>query len=365
YTVSDGHGGTATAAVSVTITAVNDAPAAHDDAATVAEDMAVSIAVLANDSDPDGDPLSVIGVGAPAHGTALANANGTISYTPHADFNGTDSFTYTISDGHGETATATVSVTTTPENDTPVAANDAAVTSEDTAVSIAVLANDSDPDGDAPPFRCTALANANGTISYTPQANVNGTDSFTYSITDGHGSTATATVHVVIVAVDDDPVASDDVATTAEDTAVMVDVLSNDHDPDSAVLSLVGVGTPAHGTALVNANGTISYVPHANFNGIDGFTYTLEDGGGHRATAAVSVTVTAVNDSPEALGDAGTTAEDTAVTISVLANDSDVDGDSLSISGVGNPGHGSAVANANGTVTYVPASNYAGADSFT
>src|SRR5205814_76175 len=149
YTVSDGHGADERATVTVSVNAVNDVPVAALDAATTAEDTSVTIPVLANDSDPDGDTLSDPKSTAPAMGTALANANSTISYTPHADFNGTDSFTYTISDGHGETATATVSVTTTPENDTPVAANDAAVTSEDTAVSIAVLANDSDPDGDA------------------------------------------------------------------------------------------------------------------------------------------------------------------------------------------------------------------------
>ncbi|PYR72641.1 MAG: hypothetical protein DMF87_27575 [Acidobacteria bacterium] len=341
------------------------------DAAATSEDTAVSIAVLANDSDVDGDTLFVSGVGTPAHGSAVTNANGTITYTPAPNYAGPDSVAYTIGDGHGGSATATISVTVTAVNDPPVAADDVATTMEDTAVDVVVLANDTDVDGDTlsltgvgPAARGTAVVNANGTIHYTPAPNDDAADSFTYTITDGHGATATATVRLTVVAVDDDPVASDDVATTAEDTAVIVAVLSNDHDPDSPVLSLTGVSTPAHGTALINANGTISYTPDANFNGADAFTYTLEDGGGHSATARVSVTVAAVNDSPAALGDAGTTAEDTALSISVLANDTDVDGDSLSISGVGSPGHGSALAHADGTITYMPASNYVGTDSF-
>ena len=99
-----------------------------NDAATTAEDTAVSIAVLANDTDPDGDPLTVTGVGTPAHGSAVVNANGTITYTPAANYTGADSFTYTISDGQGGSATATVSVTVTAANDAPVAVNDAATT---------------------------------------------------------------------------------------------------------------------------------------------------------------------------------------------------------------------------------------------
>src|SRR5205085_162064 len=140
YTISDGHGGTATASVALTITAENDPPAAVNDAATTAEDTAVSIAVLTNDSDAGGDTLTVSVATAPAHGTAAVNADGSVTYTPAANYNGADSFTYTIADGHGATATATVGLTITAENDAPVATNDTTTTAEDTAVAIHVLA---------------------------------------------------------------------------------------------------------------------------------------------------------------------------------------------------------------------------------
>src|SRR5207253_4162078 len=142
HPIAAGHGGTATASVALTITAENDPPAAVNDAATTSEDTAVSIAVLTNDSDADGDTLTVSVATAPAHGTAAVNPDGTIRYTPAANYNGSDSFSYTISDGHGGTATARVALTITAENDAPAAANDAATTAEDTAVSIAVLGNE-------------------------------------------------------------------------------------------------------------------------------------------------------------------------------------------------------------------------------
>src|SRR5437016_2739927 len=183
--MADGHGGTAPATVVVTVTAENDSPAAVNDAATTAEDTAVSVAVLSNDSDPDGDTLMVSSVGTATHGSAVVNANGTVTYMPAANYDGTDSFTYTISDGHGGSATGTVNISVTAVNDAPTAANDASSTAEDTAISIAVLSNDSDPDGDiltvsvaSAPLHGSALAHADGTITYTPAANYNGADSF-------------------------------------------------------------------------------------------------------------------------------------------------------------------------------------------
>ena len=372
YTIGDGQGGSATATVSVTVTGVNDAPAAGDDSATTAEDTAATIAVLANDSDGDGDTLTISSVSTPAHGTAAINADGTIAYTPASNFNGADSFTYTIGDGQGGSATATVSVTVTGVNDAPAAGDDSATTAEDTAATIAVLANDSDGDGDSltvssvsEPAHGTAAINADGTIAYTPASNFNGADNFTYTIGDGQGGSATATVSVTVTGVNDAPAAGDDSATTAEDTAATIAVLANDSDGDGDTLTVSSVSTPAHGTAAINADGTIAYTPAANYNGADSFTYTVGDGQGGSATATVSVAVTGVNDAPAAVNDAATTAEDTAATIAVLANDTDADGDTLTVSAVSTPAHGTAAINVDGTIAYTPAANYNGADTFT
>ncbi|MFC1980298.1 S8 family serine peptidase [Chloroflexota bacterium] len=183
----------------------NLSPVAQDDAATTDEDVAVIIDVLANDSDPDLDPLDVTAVSDPAHGTAAINFDDTVTYTPDAGYNGPDAFTYTISDGQGGTDTANVSVTVNPQNDHPVAQDDAATTDEDAAVIIDVLANDSDPDLDpldvtavSDPAHGTAAINFDDTVTYTPDVDYNGPDAFTYTISDGQGGTDTANVSVTV-----------------------------------------------------------------------------------------------------------------------------------------------------------------------
>ena len=371
YTASDGRALSNAATVTITVTAVNDAPVAVNDTATTAEDTAVSVAVLPNDSDLDGDTVTVASAGTAAHGTAAVNPDGTITYAPAANYHGADTFSYTVGDGHGGTATATVSVTVTPTNDGPVAVDDAATTTEDTAVSIAVLTNDTDLDGDAltvsgatAPAHGTATVNAGGTITYAPAGNYHGADSFSYTVGDGHGGSTTATVAVTVTPTNDGPVAVDDAATTTEDTAVSIAVLPNDTDLDGDALTVSAATAPAHGTALVNAEGTITYAPAANYHGADSFSYTVGDGNGGSATATVSVTVTPTNDGPVAVDDAATTAEDTAVTVAVLPNDTDLDGDAVTVTSLGTAAHGAALVNANGTITYTPAANYHGADSF-
>ena len=181
----------------------NEPPVAIDDDAVTEEGTAVTIDVLANDSDPDGDDLSVSSASDPANGTTTVNADNTVTYTPDAGFVGTDTFTYTAFDGEWEdTATVTVTVEERP-NTAPVPNDDTVTTARNTAVTIAVLANDHDPDGDeltvtdvTQPSSGTAVANADNTVTYTPATNFSGTVSFTYQIDDGHGATVWGAVTV-------------------------------------------------------------------------------------------------------------------------------------------------------------------------
>jgi VCBS repeat-containing protein len=375
YTVADGSGGTATGTVSVTVSSVEDAPVAADDAASGAEDAAIVIEVLANDTDPDGAGLKVANVTEPASGTVTITAGGAISYRPAPNFAGADRFTYTVTDGTGESAPATVSVTVSAVNDQPVAGDDSATTAEDTPVSIPVNANDADPDGDvlvlavgsAPAHGTVAIAA--GQVTYMPAANFAGIDSFTYTVADGNGGNATATVAVTVTAVDDAPVAVDDAATGAEDTAIVVDVLANDSDADATSVKVANVTQPANGTVTVTAAGTISYSPALNFAGTDRFTYSVTDGAAESAPATVVVTVSPANDLPIAGADATATSEDTPVVIRALANDQDTDGDALGIVAVGAPAFGSAVVIASGPeagqIAYTPNADFAGSDRFT
>ncbi len=375
YTISDGQGETATASVTVAVNPVNDAPVAVDDSATTLEDTPVTVAVLANDSDVDGDVLMVTAATMPAFGTAVINPDNTITYTPHADYYGIgglppDSFNYTISDGSGDTSTAAVFITVIPVNDAPVAVDDAAVTAENTPVTVDVLANDSDVDGDVlsviavtPPLHGVAVINPDDTVAYTPAPGYSGSDTFGYTVSDGQGGTDSAIVTITVTSVNDNPVANDDAATTLEDAPVTIDVLANDSDADGDIFTISSVTQPAHG-AVVNNGGNVTYQPDANYYGTDSFSYTISDGQGGSDTATVAVTVTPVNDNPIAVNDTATTLENTPVTIAVLSNDSDVDGDALTVVSVAQPGSGSVIINPDNTVTYTPDAGFSGTDSF-
>jgi VCBS repeat-containing protein len=310
-------------AVLLNSTVTNQAPTAAADTYATAEDTALTVdasGVLANDSDPDGNPLSAVRVSGPSHGTLTLNANGSFTYSPEDNFNGSDSFTYRANDGTVDSDQATVTITITATNDGPTAAADTYTTAEDTALTVdtpGVLDNDSDPEGNplsavrvSGPSHGTLTLNANGSFSYTPAADYDGTDSFTYRASDGTLDSNQATVTIRITAINEEPNADDDAYSTAEDTTLTVDapgVLGNDSDPDDDPLSAVLVSGPSHGDLTLNGNGSFTYTPASNFNGSDSFTYRASDGTLTSNLATVTISVTAVNDSPTVKVDAGGT----------------------------------------------------------
>ena len=368
YTIDDGNGGTDTATVTVTVNPVNDDPEAADDTAETDEDTPVVIDVLDNDSDVDGDPLEVTSATAD-NGTVTINPDGTVTYEPDENFNGTDTITYEVSDGNGGTDTATVTVTVNPVNDDPEANDDTATVEEDGSTVIPVLDNDTDVDGDpltvtdADAPNGTVTINPDGTLTYEPDPDFTGEDTITYTVDDGNGGTDTATVTVTVTPVNDAPEAADDTAETDEDTPVVIDVLDNDSDPDGDPLDVTG-GTADNGTVTVNPDGTITYTPDENFNGTDTITYEVSDGNGGTDTATVTVTVNPVNDDPEANDDTATTPFNTAVIIPVLDNDTDVDGDSLTVTDATSP-DGDVTINPDGTLTFEPTPGFEGTATIT
>ena len=378
YTVTDGYAGSvsSTATVTVTVNPVNDPPVAVSDSASTNEDTALVLSassLLANDTDIDGDTLSVISVQGASHGT-VSLVSGTVRFVPAANFNGTASFTYTVSDGHGGSSTATVSVTVLPVNDPPVANADTASTAEDTAVTINVTANDTDVENDA--LTVTAVTNVqNGTASisanrvvFTPAVDFHGTGSFTYEISDGQGGTASAGVTIVVTTVNDAPVANGDTAGTDEDTPVSIPhsvLLANDTDVENDVLTITGVLAPVNGTVELSG-GSVVFRPAANFYGTGSFIYAISDGHGGTASATVQVEVLPVNDAPSALPDYAATEEDAAITVFVLYNDVDVDWDELTITRVWDVQHGTAGVSATGkSIVFTPEKDYVGTGGFT
>ena len=314
----DGNGGSDTIRVTITVTTGGGrtgSPLAVDDAAETPEDTPVTIAVLANDSDPDGDTLTVVEVSAPAHGTAVVADTGAVVYTPEPDYHGSDRFTYVVGDGSGLTAQAAVEVTVLPVSDPLQAVDDAAETPEDTPVTIAVLANDSNPDGDtltvvevSAPAHGTAVVADTGAVVYTPEPDYHGSDRFTYVVGDGSGLTAQAAVEVTVLPVNDPPQALGvipDQTLEAGDGPASLDLSPFFEDRDGDELGYAAVASePAVALSLAGATLTLTVArPGAAM-----VTVTAQDPRGLTATQAFMVTTTArqargvVEDTLAALG---------------------------------------------------------------
>ena len=468
YLAFDGQAYSDATTVVLTVNSVNEVPTAVNDIASTDPGSAVTLNVLANDSDPDGDTLELSSVSDPSHGTVVFNADETVTYTPDPSFQGTDSFSYTIDDGHGGQAGATVYVGV--GNTPPTAQGDSYTLDHATlAVGAAgVLANDSDPDGD--PLQSVLVTDvtngqlslqSDGSFNYLPNPGFVGTDSFTYYATDGVSQSTPVSVSLVVPHADSAPVADDagysvnenftltvsaaegvlastsdadadllhavllteaahgsvdladdgsfvyypdpdysgpdsfsyqvsdgaldsnvgvvsltvnpsagpltavgDTASVNEDDTLTLDVMANDVGltGETAVTGLDTTSTS--GQAWINPDGTVSYTPTAGFVGQDQFDYTIADDRGNTSSAAVQVTVVAVNHPPQANDDAEVTEVGQALTVAVLANDSDPDGDPLTVTDVAQGVGGTTVLNADQTVTYTPDDGFQGWDSF-
>lgn len=270
------------------------------------------------------------------------------------------------------------------DNHPPVATDDSYSTDEDTALTVAapgVLANDSDPDGDtlsasvvANPAHGTLVLSANGGFTYTPASHYYGSDSFTYRAGDGHGGTSdVATVNLTVNHVNHAPVAVDDSYTTTQDAALVIPapgVLGNDTDADGDTLTAAVGSNPAHGTLVLNASGGFTYTPASGYAGPDSFTYTANDGQTSSAAATVSLTVTGINHAPVAVDDAivvnqgGTATTLVGGATSVLANDTDADGDTLTATLQVGTTKGTIALAADGTFTYQNNGSSATSDKF-
>ncbi len=466
YIVTDGDL-TDEAKVSVTVTPVNDSPVAVDDTTSIQEDTAVTIDVLTNDTDVDGDKLSIESASVPKEQGTVEVVDGKLVFTPAENFNGDAEITYTVTDGE-LTDEAKVTVTVNPVNDMPTIKVDAVESITEDAVStdtvVATLtvrdtdtpedqltvslennsngyfvlvgnevkltqagvdavnndelnlkdltisasvsdgvnptASDSDSlivnrVNDAPTVE-NAIADqvlsedfdaytidlnevfkdsdsslefsvfgnnsiqisiVNGVATITPTADWNGSKALTFTATDPSGESVSQTVNFTVAPVADIVA---DKATVVEDTPTIIKVLGNDtFEGDDQVVSLDTNNGPANGTVSVNPDGSVTYTPNDNYHGTDSFTYIVTSGGVSESTT-VSVDVTPVNDAPVAKDDIATTQEDTAVTIDVLPNDSDVDGDKLSIESASVPKEQGTVEVVNGKLVFTPAENFNG-----
>jgi len=357
----------------VIVTDVNEVPVVEDDSYTIFEDDTlttnITTGILANDEDPDGDSLAITIQRDVSYGELIINPDGSFSYIPQENYNGEDSFTYTVSDGVNGSYIATVTITITAVNDIPVVYDDSYSVDEDSHLSVSitdgVLNNDRDPDNtelsvslqDSVSHGSLSLL-SDGSFQYSPDPDYNGIDVFTYTANDGQStSNRAATVTITVNSVNDAPVVQNDSYETNEDVLLNIDeaggVLSNDSDPDDDALSASIADSVSHGVITLNPNGSFRFEPDTNYYGTDQFTYTVSDGTVSSAEVTVSITIVSINDNPVANDDAGTVNEGSSTQINIVANDNDVDGTlDYSTINISNVTNGSYIDNGNGTITF-------------
>jgi hypothetical protein len=388
---------------------VNNPPVAIDDINTTLKDVPVDGQVLTNDLDPDGDNISVKqinGIPVLPGGTTVSTSNGTVTifpdgnyiYTPDPGYAGSDQFTYEICDDGIPgplCATAIVSLeilpllSPPPANNKPVANIDAAQTEVNTPLTIRVISNDFDPDGDllSTPTQISSASNGSvtqnpdGSFTYTPNSGFTGKDGFSYEICDASGLCDAAFVSILVrpdnAQANDPPVAIDDAIYGSAGTPVSHDVSQNDFDPDGdSPLVFSQISTPMHGSVVFNPDGSFTYTPDPGYTGPDQFIYEVCDGISGCDKATVYLPIGPLNNTPFAIDDINNTLKDVPVDGQVLTNDFDPEGDNISVKQINSTPvlvAGTTVSTSNGTITiypdgsyiYTPDPGYAGSDQFT
>ena len=368
---------------------VNNPPTVADDSYSTANDTALTVpapGVLANDSDPEGDPFTVDTTTAPttttAGGTVALSADGGFEYTPPMGFFGTDTFDYQATDGLAQSAPATVSIAVAPP--APVANDDAYSTPFDTPLSVDVsngdkglLSNDEAPSDEGiqvqsstAPHHGTVTVKPDGSFVYTPTKGFSGDDTFTYQDVSNGVASNTATV-TITVHPGAQPTANPDSFSVVENQVLNVGkpgVLGNDTDSENRPLTAALVDGPAEGTLVLRANGSFTYTPTSDFKGQDTFTYRASDGQNSSETT-VTITVNGVFHPVTPHDDSYTTSQNQTLSVAapgVLANDDNPDGRPLTVTihAGADPVHGTLQLDANGGFTYVPERDFVGTDGF-
>jgi hypothetical protein len=360
FKVNDGTVDSSIATVSLVISSANDAPTTSDLSLSLIEDNSLNFILSGNDS--DGDILTFIIDTQPTNGV-LSGTAPNLTYTPNANFNGSDSFSYRVNDGTVDSNVSTVSFSVSPENDNPTTSDVSVNVIEDSSESFILLGDD--VDGDTLTYIILTqptngvLSGTAPNLTYTPNPNFNGTDSFTYKVNDGTFDSNNSIVNISISQENDAPVIMADSISLNEDESKNIQLVASDSDGDT--LTYIIVTSPSNGT-LSGTAPNLTYTPNPNFNGTDSFEVKVNDGTLDSSTVTISLTVNSINDAPAAQSQLVNVIEDSSESFILLGND--VDGDALTYVIVTSPISGLLSGTAP-NLTYTPNSNFNGSDSFT
>ena len=383
YEVSDGQGGISIGHGNLHIRSINDAPTTNGEYLEMNEDSIASFspsALLQNDRDADGDSLSVGQVLNATNGRVWINAAGNIRFAPDSNYNGVAGFDYEILDGKGGKSIAHVDILVKSVNDAPIVAGEYMEIAEEAKLTFTpsdLLSNDYDVDGDSISISQVLNAaggrvwiNAAGNVRFVADTDYNGAGGFDYEVSDGQGGTKIGHVSLLIKPVNDTPAVQGDYWVMNEDTRATItpsQLLLNDKDADGNILAISKVLNATNGTVWINAAGNIRFLPDTDFNGVAGFDYEVSDGQGGTKIGHVTIQVNAVNDAPLAVGEVTFIDEDTGLAFTpaqLLANDSDVDNDALSLGQWSNVTGGALSWGSDGKIYFTPTTNFNGQAGF-
>lgn len=343
---------------------VNDAPVANHSDFVTSEDA--SLAGVLSGSDVEGSALTFALETGAFNGVVSINSDGSFTYLPKANYNGPDSFTFTVFDGFTPSVASTVTLTVAPINDAPTASDQLFVLDEDTPLSEQLLASDIDGDTlkftlEAPASNGVATVNVDGTFTYTPSADYHGPDEFEVRVKDPSASFTVFSVELTINAINDVPNANAAAFETVEDVELLSILSGSDIDGDSLSFSLAR--SASNGTVSINSDGSFTYVPESDYHGPDSFTFTVSDGIVNSAPAAVDLVVSPINNAPIADPLDYSVSEDGIFNGTLTG--SDVDGDVLTFAIDSQASHGSVIIETDGNFAYTPSLDFEGDDSFT
>jgi len=376
------------AIVEVQVAPINDPPSAKDDQANTDEDAAITFSrddLVGNDDDPDDEPLwiSRVDTSSVNGGSVTLNDDNSVTFTPLENYYGADSFRYWARDAAlSESGAASVFMTITSVNDAPTVNNDTGTTAEDTSVNLAnLLDNDEDVENhdfwisrvdDTSSEGGQVVLEQNGSVSYAPKQDFYGEDTFKYWAIDSEGDESVAAiVNITVEPINDNPIAHADEIYIDEDQVIDINsLLDNDEDVDDPQLWVSRVENPSveGGSVILTEYGTVSYTPPQEFSGTDSFFYWARDSkNAESESALVTLHIASVNDAPIANDDTANAAQNSELLIRhLLHNDTDVDSHTIRISRVDESSSqgGQVNVNQNGSVSYTPANDFIGNDSF-